>query len=127
MRRGIYIASSSGPSGSGDGGIIPVPGGPELSLKPVNAYYPNGTQIYVLENSKARDPVFGQMMSLAQDNSSVYGVYTPEHSCSNFAVELIDNVERCYITAHLAILTFSNSPNPHAIVAFNTTDQGMVL
>lgn len=120
-----YVAGSSGPPGNGDG-IIPVPGHPELTLKPVDAFYTNGTQIYVLENSNARDPVYGQMMSLIQDDPSVYGVYTPEHSCSNFAVELIDNAERCNIRAHLVILTLSNSPSPHAIVAFNTTDEGMV-
>lgn len=121
-----YVASSSGHSTGGDGGIIPVPGHPELHQQPVDAYYTNGTRIYVLENSNARDPVYGQMMSLVEDDPSVYGVYTPEHTCSSFAVELIDNAERCNIKAHLVILTLSNSTSPHAIVAFNTTDQGMV-
>ncbi len=120
-----YVASRPGPSETGDGGLVPVPGHPELHLKPVDAFYENGSQVYVLVNDEARDPSYDQMMSMVADDPSVYGVYEPGHSCSSFAAELIDNAERCHIRAHFVVLTLSNAP-PHAIVAFNTTDQGTV-
>jgi hypothetical protein len=120
-----YVASHPGPPEYGNSSTTPVPGHPEQHLKPVDAFYENGSRIYVLENDEARDPVYGQMISFVADDPSVYGVYEPGHSCSSFAVELIDNAEQCRIRAHFVVLTLSNS-SPHAIVAFNTTDQGTV-
>ena len=123
---GAFMVMSP-PKPAPGGNETPVPGHPELSLKPVSAFFPNGSQICVLENSKARDPVYGQMMSLVQDDPSVYEPYTLEHPCSYFSVALINNAERCYINAHLVILTLSNSSALHTVVAFNTTDEGWVF
>lgn len=122
----VVINSKSPPTSPGGEVEIPVPGHPELYQKPVEAYFENHSQAYITENKQAHDPVYGQLISFLQDDATEYGVYEPGHSCVSFAMELHDRAELSRIKSHLVVLTLSDISAQHVIVAFNTTDKGMV-
>jgi hypothetical protein len=123
---GVFLVINSGnPAPAPGGDEVPVPGHPDLFGKRIDAYYENLTQITVIESRNATDPSFGRLMSFLGDDATEQGVYGPGHECSSFAVELHDHAERCYIKAHLVLVSLSNA-SLHMIVGFNTTGMGMV-
>lgn len=96
-----------------------------LRLTPL--LYPNGTQVYVTENPDSADPSFGLLSSLLRDDPTEHAPYGPDYVCTNYAVKLYRTAELSGINAHLVLVQFADQGPPHAIVAFNTTDSGMIF
>lgn len=88
--------------------------------------YPNGTQVLVQENIGSADPSYGQLVSFLRDDWTEHGLYSLDNVCTNFAVRLYDEAQGSGMKAHIVEIWFADGGNPHVIVAFNTTDRGLI-
>ncbi len=111
----ITTDNSSGDEVTGDTYLLYLP-----------VYYPNGTQINITEKNTCVDPKYGSLISFLKDDQTEHGIYDDEHECADFAVPLHDNAVGRGIKSHLVLVKFENGGYDHLIVAFNTTDRGII-
>ncbi len=62
---------------------------------------------------------------LAKDHTN-WNKYTDEYVCVNFAMDLVANAKKQNINAWIVLVSFKDTPDGHAFVAFETTDKGIV-
>ena len=73
----------------------------------------------ILEN-----PSLKEIKAFLRDDKTKYNDWTNEYSCIEFSYEMITNAKAEGIYACSVIITYANTA--HMIVAFNTTDNGIV-
>jgi len=112
--------------GGGSDGGKPVPGHPDWRMVTLPIRYENGSAIEIIENWQATDPSGELLQSFLNDYTAPQGEYDLGQVCSSYAVDLHDTAERMGIKAHVILLYFVGVVDPHAIVAFDTTDGGRI-
>lgn len=78
-----------------------------------------------------KNPTYQQMkdfLRLDRTNLNVYKVGSyPDYDCDNFASDVCNNAEAADIRAAVVAIEYENSGQGHAIVAFETTDRGVIF
>ena len=113
---------------------IPTPVDIAMTSPPIDGEYlrhipyahANGTAIWLVERKSAGDPAYGALISWLKDDPTEHGAYDQEHVCAEFATQLYNNAERDDIKAHIVVVDFKDGGIAHMIVAFNTTDKGLI-
>jgi hypothetical protein len=103
----------------------PVAGHPDLYVRSVDAMFENGTTLKITENRTAADTSYDHLIAFLDSTKISREPYQTGHVCSSFAAELHDAAEMAGIRAHLVVIFFDDAPQ-HLIVAFKTTDKGLV-
>jgi len=83
--------------------------------------------IRLYENSKAKDPTWGQLKEfLLRDDTDQQTYISDVFVCRHFAARLHNNAERAGWKAAFVSIDFADDPVGHALNAFNTVDMGLV-
>jgi len=93
-------------------------------------YYPHsgGRQILPYRNPDSRDATLAEVLRFVQSTHISEQRYIPDYYvCGNFAHDLIRSAESAGLHCTLASMEFLGERIGHAIVAFRTTDQGLVF
>jgi len=93
-------------------------------------YYPHsgGRQILPYRNPDSRDRTLDEVIGFIKSTHVSEQLYVPDHYvCGNFAHDLIRSAESAGIRCTLASIEFRGEKIGHAIVAFRTTDHGLVF
>jgi hypothetical protein len=72
------------------------------------------------------DPLFWEarnFLSIDNTDKKTYDEIT--FNCADYAMNVINNAEKQDIRCAYVVVNFSDSPDAHALIAFNTTDQGI--
>ncbi len=86
-----------------------------------------GEHPILLENPKAHNPSYGELMGfLATDDTVKHKYDKPNFTCADFAEELQNNAEATGINCGYASLRFLGKDSGHAVNVFNTVDEGPV-
>jgi len=87
----------------------------------------NCTDVVLVDNPKAVDPTYAQLMTfLAQDTTENHAYIPNVYDCSQFSRDLHNHAEAAGIRCAEVQLWFTNSNAGHALDAFLTTDYGLV-
>jgi len=93
-------------------------------------YYPisGGRQILPYRNVNSRDAALGEVIRFVKSTHVSERLYELNYYvCGNFAHDLIKSAESAGIHCTLASLQFRGERIGHAVVAFHTTDYGLVF
>ncbi len=86
-----------------------------------------GEHPVLLENPKARNPSYGELMGFLKTDDTVKHEYCkPNFTCADFAVELQNNAESQGLNCGYASMRFYDKDSGHAVDVFNTIDKGLV-
>ncbi len=118
---GSALASDVVPAGSTDEGLA-------LTYRVIedrqNAL---GEHPVLLENPRARDPSYGELMEFLRADDTVKHEYKkPEYTCADFVEDLQNNAERQGLDCGYASIKFCGKASGHAVNVFNTADLGPV-
>jgi hypothetical protein len=97
---------------------------------PHYTYYPHsgGRQVLPYRNPDSRDRTLDEVVRFVKNTHISEQLYVPDHYvCGNFAHDLIRSAELAGIRCTLASIEFRGEKIGHAIVAFRTTDHGLVF
>lgn len=87
----------------------------------------NLTSIQLVNNPSATNPTWQQLVNfLVQDKTDKHLYIPGVYECGNFAQDAHNNAEAKGIRAAFVSVRFSNNTIGHAIIAFKTTDRGLV-
>lgn len=89
---------------------------------------PNGQLMAVVENTAATDVAWQQLVNFLKADPTDRNQYVVgQYVCSNFAEDVHNHAEAVGIRCSIVGLNFADSNVGHALVAFNTTDKGLVF
>jgi hypothetical protein len=97
---------------------------------PNYTYYPHsgGRQILPYRNPDSRDPTLDEAIRFVKSTHISERLYVlDDYVCGNFAHDLIRSAEPAGFRCTLASMEFRGEKIGHAIVAFHTTDHGLVF
>jgi len=87
--------------------------------------YINGTKDGAGTGYNIRDPTYNEMINFITVDQTDKNVYTPStYTCFHFSQDVLANAFNRGIKAGLVYIEFTDSA--HAIIAFNTTDKGLI-
>lgn len=92
-----------------------------------DTYIGTNTEVTITNNQTARDPTMAELLAfLRQDSTEDYAYSYPSFVCTNYAVILHNNAEANGIRSAFVAVAYATPPG-HALNAFETTDEGLVL
>jgi hypothetical protein len=97
---------------------------------PSVSYYPisGGRQILPYKNPDDHHPTLSEVVRFVKGTRISEKLYLPdEYVCGNFAHDLIKSAEKASLACTLASIEFKGETIGHAVVAFRTTDFGLVF
>ncbi len=105
---------------------VTAPPGSQYSGNPPYVKAP-GERIYLTNNPAAHDVSLAELKEFVFADKTDQELYIPGfRMCGYFAETLHNNAEQAGIRAAVVILTFEDGSAPHALNAFETTDNGLV-
>ncbi len=75
---------------------------------------------------RLRNPTFDEMIAFLNKNTVNWNAYTPEYVCLDFACDLQKAAAAQGIRMAVVLIEFPKLVFGHALVAFETTDQGLI-
>jgi hypothetical protein len=92
-----------------------------------DTYIGTNTEVTITNSQTARNPTMAELLAfLKQDRTEDYAYSYPSFVCTNYAVTLHNNAEANGIRCAFVAVSYAAPPG-HALNAFETTDEGLVL
>jgi hypothetical protein len=90
--------------------------------------YPNSSDVVIKNRENTHDPTMAELKAFLKADRTNNLVYVNQSFvCTNYAVALHDNSEGNGIHCGFVCVSFNDADIPHALNAFQTTDEGLVF
>jgi hypothetical protein len=120
----LPLASNTTPSSTEDSPIsVPTTTHQAVSTKLQYSY----STIQPTRTPSYRPVTWMELVSFLSDDHTNWNEYIPgKYVCLDFAIDLVENAEKRFIKAWIVGVDFSDNPDGHAFVAFETSDRGTI-
>lgn len=78
----------------------------------------------VIVRDELREPLHGEVIWFMDEDKTDQGSYSENYTCYNYALDTVKAAENFGIRCYLVVLYEFGKENAHAIVGFNTVDNG---